>query len=251
MQYKYSILTVNFNDYEILKTPGFYRDDIEFVCVTNNPNLKSDVWKMIYYEEHYYNVKLQPFNFVSSDVCFWLDCSFYLMNDPTNAFIQPFIDSDDEIAIGIHSSNHNLFEELCYWRNLRDLLDDEFDVTTKFLIEHNYHIQGLVATGCWVIKKTNNINKLFNDTYSLVCRLSEKIGRMIRNEQVILSYILCTEFYRWNKIRFLSLENITDNNYFYICIHGTDEGLFKYGKAFKQDNYIYFDKVQKNIFYIE
>jgi hypothetical protein len=47
----YSILTYIIGDYEVLREIKYNIKDyphIEHICVTDNPNLKSDTWKVIY-----------------------------------------------------------------------------------------------------------------------------------------------------------------------------------------------------------
>ena len=44
---KYSILTFNFGNYEVFREPEAVDENCEYVYVTDNPNLKSNIWKII------------------------------------------------------------------------------------------------------------------------------------------------------------------------------------------------------------
>lgn len=45
---KYSIITMVFNNYDLLREPEEVDENAEYICITDNPDLKSDVWKIIY-----------------------------------------------------------------------------------------------------------------------------------------------------------------------------------------------------------
>lgn len=46
--YRYSILTYNFNGYEILREIENPQDDVEYIYVTDNQEFKSDTWNVIF-----------------------------------------------------------------------------------------------------------------------------------------------------------------------------------------------------------
>ena len=68
-QYKYSVLTYNFNNYEIMHEPAYVDPDAEYVYVTDDKNMKSDTWKIVTDEslegmgkwEKMYFVRYNPF----------------------------------------------------------------------------------------------------------------------------------------------------------------------------------------------
>lgn len=45
---KYSIVTMVFNNYDLLREPKVVDENAEYVCITDNKELKSDVWKIRY-----------------------------------------------------------------------------------------------------------------------------------------------------------------------------------------------------------
>ena len=45
---KYSVLTFIFGDYEIVREIKEPSPDAEYILVTDNHNLKSDTWKIVY-----------------------------------------------------------------------------------------------------------------------------------------------------------------------------------------------------------
>ncbi|MCC9262297.1 MAG: glycosyl transferase, partial [Methanobrevibacter woesei] len=48
---KLLIYTAFTGSYDSLKEPEFIDDNCDYVCFTDNPNLKSDIWKIIFMEE--------------------------------------------------------------------------------------------------------------------------------------------------------------------------------------------------------
>jgi len=45
---KYSIVTMLFNNYDLLREPEEVDENAEYICITDNPDLKSNVWKIMY-----------------------------------------------------------------------------------------------------------------------------------------------------------------------------------------------------------
>ena len=45
---KYSIVTMVFNNYDLLREPEEIDENAEYICVTDNPDLKSKAWKIMY-----------------------------------------------------------------------------------------------------------------------------------------------------------------------------------------------------------
>ena len=52
------IYTFIVGDYDNLKEPKIYTPDWDYICVTDNPNLKSDIWQIIQIDE--VDKKLEP-----------------------------------------------------------------------------------------------------------------------------------------------------------------------------------------------
>jgi hypothetical protein len=99
-QYKYSILTFVFGEYEKLHEIGEMDSEVEYICVTDNENLKSDTWKIVVDHEldgkgvfdKCFSVRYNPFKYVSSDVVVTVDGSIGL-HKPISPLVNKFIES--------------------------------------------------------------------------------------------------------------------------------------------------------------
>ena len=45
---KIVVYTVIMGDYDYLKNPEYIMENCDYICFTNNPNLKSDIWQIRY-----------------------------------------------------------------------------------------------------------------------------------------------------------------------------------------------------------
>jgi len=85
---KVCLYTAIFGNYETLKNPAQV-DGLDYICFTDNLNLKSNVWKIIYVETTtkyppsfaYKKIKCLPHKFLSQyDVTIWLDANFVVID---------------------------------------------------------------------------------------------------------------------------------------------------------------------------
>ncbi|MBF0452577.1 MAG: DUF616 domain-containing protein [Candidatus Magnetomorum sp.] len=83
------IYTAISGDYDNLKSPEYVHKDYDYVCFSDNQFLKSDVWHIVPFEEHFEDmtlttrqVKLLPHRYFSSyEFSLWIDGSIVLKND--------------------------------------------------------------------------------------------------------------------------------------------------------------------------
>lgn len=47
MKYRYSIITYNFNNYELLREVQNPQDDVEYIYVNDDPTMTSNTWKIV------------------------------------------------------------------------------------------------------------------------------------------------------------------------------------------------------------
>lgn len=231
-EYKYSILTVNFGKYEILLDPKEPRDDVEYVCVTDDPDLKSDVWKIIYKPGMWFLYpKHNPYEFVSTDVCLWLDGSYYLCGDPTDNLVMPFINSDKEMMISLHNYRHNVYEELVYWMYTRGLDPENANAMFTELVSNGFNSDTLFQTSCILTKKTPIIQLIFSEVNALDKKCSVKGN--YRDDQTIISYVIASKFPNWSKIVLMDFKYTNSNPYFYRRFHGTMDRMPEESYSFR------------------
>lgn len=120
------IYTVLINNYDILNEPVHSCVGIDFICVTNNRELKSSLWNFIYVDlinddpiitSRYY--KFFPHLFFSSyDVSIYVDSSFKLIS---NNYQQLFSDlSSSLVSAPIHPVRDCIYDEIHYLKTMYD-----------------------------------------------------------------------------------------------------------------------------------
>ena len=82
---KYTVLTAIFGDYDKLHDPDIIQPNTDYICITDNLNIKTNVFKLILapksIDEKWsgrkktYYVRYHPFEFCNSDYCIWMDAS--------------------------------------------------------------------------------------------------------------------------------------------------------------------------------
>lgn len=220
--YLYSVLTVNCGGYEAVKEVENPRDDVEYICVTDNPDMTSQTWKMVCVPNAWFlDIKHDPYQYVSSDVCLWLDGSYKIKADFTDAIIRPFIESDKELMISLHDVRHNIYEEALNWHIQRGMSIYNCGALAHYLIFHNIISDTLFQTSFILTKRTDDVQAIYRKVRELE-RLVSVDGRY-RDDQTIFSAVMVAHYYRWDKIWLMNFESLTQNNpYFKWCIHGTE-----------------------------
>ena len=197
-KYKYSILTCIFNKYETLKPIKDFREDVEYVCVTDDKDLTSEQWKIIYCDDvlkrmpktnQFTYIRFHPFQFVSTDTCITIDASMEILKDFWDDLIVPFIEGGFKYGVKLHSSRSDIYEEVNAWKNIRGYKDGCYEKVINFLKSENYDIQGMVEAGFIVHTNTKECNAINNMTWELCHELTVDT-EIDRNFQIDLAYIL-------------------------------------------------------------
>ena len=140
--YKYAVLTYLFGSYDklhpiITKTP-----DTQYVLVTDNRNLVSDDWTIVYkdfpdmsdFDKCLY-VRYHPFEFVNADIVLRIDASVQVRDDLTRIF-QDFEKGDSQLAVHIHPTRYTVYDELVAWVQQRGMDIDEANKVIQFMTQY-------------------------------------------------------------------------------------------------------------------
>lgn len=84
---KIVIYTAFTGDYDNLKDPDFIDDNCDYICFTDNPNIKSDIWKIVPMEDSNLDnnrkakqYKVLPHKYLANyKYSFWIDASFKII----------------------------------------------------------------------------------------------------------------------------------------------------------------------------
>lgn len=210
------------NNKEIIRRPQVIDEDTEYLCITDNKNLKVDVWKQIYepmkeissLRDKVALVKFNPFKYTTAKNILVMDGTLEIKKSLTPIFED--IENYD-IGLKLHTYHFNLKEELPHWkkRNLSDMDITKFYVMAKI---DNIDLSKVTEyEGCLILYKNNSFCKKFCDELLMYMNFLGNGKNMIITNQCPLSYLIYKN-YRNNKIY-----KIDQFNYFNRYIHNSNK----------------------------
>ena len=121
------VYTAIFGDYESLLNPKIVNPNLDYICFTDNPNLKSDIWNIKLIDMDLDNtrkartIKTLPHKFLSEyDFSFWFDAAFQIIGD-LEEYVNTY--AKEGLILGVkHSWRNGIYEEVeaCISRNKDD-----------------------------------------------------------------------------------------------------------------------------------
>ncbi len=228
-QYKYSILTFVFGEYEKLHEIEGMDSEVEYVCVTDNENLQSDTWKIIIDSEldgkgvfdKCFSVRYNPFKYVKSDVCVRVDGSICIHKSLT-PIVNKFIESDCDACFMLHPYRNNLITEYNTWIKCRNFSIERAKEHINFLggLGYDFNKKGMLEIGFNIVKNT----KINNELNGMMYRIQKYLGDekdVDRLDQTVVTGIIGV-FFPDMKI-FAVGESIIHSEYMTWCYHNSDE----------------------------
>lgn len=252
--YKYSILMYNFNNYEIMHIPNEIDPECEYVYVTDDKNLKSDVFKIIIDDDltglsafdKCYSVRFNLFKYCTTDICIYLDASMQIFKS-LNKLYKAFVESNCDIGLNIHPESFNIINEYYRWYTIRNYDINEIKKCIKYINDDGYdfNYKGLYQ-GCLRICKNTELNKkIDNMVYETAKKLGTN-GKIQRVNQTLYSFIL-NKYFNYIKVFPIS-ESVIQSSYIDKRDHNKNYSIGK-RKLFKE--YFLFNKLIDNIYNIE
>lgn len=223
------VYTAIFGDYEDLLDPKVIDEDLDYICFTDNPNLKSDVWNIRLISDfiddfNSYNneisfidldftrrartIKTLPHVFLKEyDFSIWIDAGFLIVGDVIE-FVNRYTKKD---FLGVkHSVRHCLYDEAD--EVLRLKIDDEeliLKQVNRYKKQNYPKNNGLIESGI-LFRRHNNqkIIKAMNDWFNEIISFSKR-------DQLSFNFVA------WKNNLDFDLANIyyTRNPYFHHYFH--------------------------------
>ena len=163
---KYSILTCVFGNYELLRQPIVVDPECEYICVTDREDLYDNgAWQIKHlnpilqtmpFTTQWTYVRYHPFDFVSNDVCLYIDGSIQVMyGDIQNILIKPFAEGDFIYGImpPVNQVECNIYDDIACWENTRNLSAMISNKVRRYLKDNNYNVDGMLQSGFLMYKK--------------------------------------------------------------------------------------------------
>lgn len=241
-EYKYSVLTCNFGNYEIMREVTGKQDDAEYIYITDVPDLESKTWKIVYDSEldglepfqKVQKVRENPFKYCSTSICVRIDASIEVIGS-LDKLVDDFLMTNSDIGIMVHPERNNIFDEYDKWEEFRGIDGTEKENIIPLLQQEgcDLSIKGLYETG-FMLYVNSIYTKRFLQKYSeIIGKITGEIGR-VRVDQAVFSAVMNKYGYlnvfkmSHQCIQSNSLQSMEHNSCFTCVVHNIpDTGYFK------------------------
>jgi hypothetical protein len=263
---KYSIVTACFGGYDTFKEPLEIDPDCEYIYVTDNPELKSDKWKIILLDSKYkdksnlwkaFYVRYHLQEFASNDIVVWIDASIQI-NKSLKPIIEKFIQSKSDFCLSIHYNSLPTYRMLKNWfeaqkKNPKRAIDVASFERAKSYIAHsiNFRYRGHAEAGFQIYNlKNTKTNRFRTKVWMDLLKIGSN-GNPFRLDEVVLSTRLQSD-YKILKI-FKVCRQILISDYMTICYHNgrkvkIGQGCYKPEIMCKNSLYFYNSLQKINLF---
>lgn len=230
---KYSILTFNFNNYEIMREPEELDEDCEYIYVTDNPNLKSDKWKIVIDKEleglspfdKCFKVRYNLFKYATTPVCIFMDGSIQIHKSLRKLY-DDFMASGADIGLNIHPERNNVYDEYQIWMRVRHYPREQFEkcMTLFKVAGYDPRYKGLYQATMRLCKNTDLNKQIDEMVYETLLKISKPNNTIDRLDQTIYSFVFNNFFENDAKV-FPFAQQVFQNTYMSWCYHGTNRPI--------------------------
>ena len=201
MNYHYSILSfIIGKNYEILHEIANPQNDVEYLMVTDDPDLKSNTWKVIYDEsllklksnfERCFAIRYNVFKYASSDICVTLDGSMEV-NGSLDQLISKLEDGKYDISLMPHPLWADFPTEYNAWIRMRNYplhnAQKFFNLMKKEKYDLSY--KGLFQLCFSVKRRSETTDAIDAMTFSALKYLSLNETSFERLDQTVFSFVM-------------------------------------------------------------
>ena len=188
------VYTAIYGNKDILKNPLFVNDDFDYICFTDNKNLKSDVWKIVYKESiHKDSVrsakifKVKPHEYFQNyDISLWIDANFIIKNNLNSFLAKSNYLEKTNMMLFQHDQGRN-----CVYNEAEVLTRDDKDdpdIIKRQMEKYkndNYPVDRGLSANSIMLKKHNE-----RDIIDLSNMWWEEIVNFSRRDQLSLYYCI-------------------------------------------------------------
>ena len=225
MKYKYTVLTFIFNDYEIVREIGEKDPDAEYLLITDDPNLKSDTWRVICdhdldglspYDKAF-TTRWNLFKYASADICVCVDGSVQLKKS-FGHLVDDFVAGGFDMGLTAHQNNDTFPAEYAAWQRIRHNSPTQIEKFFRMLKNTHYDLnyRGLFTTGLRIWRRT----KLCADIDRMMMAFLLMLGEEGKIEQVDLTVLTFIMHYFFPDVKLMPLSyQCLVSEYMQICLH--------------------------------
>lgn len=193
-----SIFTYITGEAEILREPLVRNDDTEYICVTDNPNLRSKTWNVIYDDDIAHSnlssrdrtalIKFNPFPYTTGRRIIVVDGSHQQVNDCSAVFDEC---ERHGLLLKQHPKKVNAAEELIRWVKGRGLPYEQL-VKFSVMVDCAHLRIGYIPIyeGCCIgINRTVQNQNLFASVIQTLIKCGDSNSWFMSN-QMVLSFLV-------------------------------------------------------------
>jgi hypothetical protein len=183
-QNKNCLYTAIIGDYDDIPELEFgYSDNWDYICFTDNINIKSDDWRVVYIEnsnnDFVGNIKLARyfktnyFNYLSSyENIIWMDARITITGDLNNYLLKQ---KNNDIVFLKHPDASNIKEEMNRVLSGNIETVDMINKITERYSEFGYgYDNGLISSGVMLIKNNEKTKKFYFDWWNEIKEFSHR-----------------------------------------------------------------------------
>lgn len=225
---RYTVLTYIFGGYEKVHEVLEKDPEADYVLVTDNSNLHSDTWRVIYDPMpgksafgKCYKVRFHPFDYVTTPIVVRIDGSIEVRKS-LKPLVDKFVNGNYDRCVMIHPHRNLFRDEYDVWVRTRAYPEPQAVRCMQAMERMGYDLnsKGMVQ-GCFEVYDCTPINNEMNDLiFGLLVLLSTN-GKIERLDQIITSFVL-QKFFRRMKVLPVSERIITDGNLMQWYLHHSD-----------------------------
>lgn len=244
--FKYCIVTLIFNNYDVLKDPEEVDENCDYFCFTDDKNLKntSTKWNVIYLEDFDTDLlngrqktnllKFQIYKYIPNlkkyDYIVRIDGSM-LLHKSLRPIINYFDKYKYDLGVSIHPTRDNMIDEYRVWFVDKGLPIDIFTSFFTVVRDSSCDCNSLTENGMQIYRNCKEIYNLLDDVYNIIKYYTDGIDL---NDQCWFTFVL---FNYINKIRvhYLPAELYRESKYISLCSHGSIGKLYTVAFPYKNN----------------
>ena len=202
--YKYSVLCYIINQYEIVHEILEKDPEAEYVLVTDDPNLKSNTWNVIYDEslnllpstfDKCYAIRFNVFKYCHSPICVYVDGNVQI-NKPLTTLIDKFESGQYDMCLMPHPLRADFVSEYNAWIMQRQYPIEQAKKFFQLLNDSHYPVnyKGFFQ-GTFKIVRNDKTNADFERLSIAFMKYLGTEDAIERLDQTVYSFVLNMWFY--------------------------------------------------------
>lgn len=238
MKPKYTVLSFNFGDYDIIREPKVTDPEAEYIFVTDKP-AKSQHWKVIVddklanrnpiYSSYY--VRYHPFEYASTDTVITVDASVQI-NDSLAPIVKEFLPHEYAVILTNYRTDE---DKLTQWTvHLPRMSKEDADRVTAFVKKFNQtNWKGSIGRAFMAQRNTPTVNRFNRHVWRYLLALGQ-YGIPNRQDEIVAHKLLSQ--YIGKLDLFLVSIQLIQSTYMTYCAHKSQNPVTPYNNY---DQYYY------------